>query len=420
MRILALDPYPGGSHTAFFDGWTKRSRHEWDLLPVVRPERSNLRIRHAAIALAEEVAGRVAAGQTWDLILCSDRLNLAEFRGLAPEQIRSLPSIAYFFENQLTCPVRDENERDLQFVFSNVTTALAADQVWFNSEFHCHDFLDKLDPFLQELPDGSMADATERIRAKSSVWYPGIETFAPRGPRPPGPMRILWVARWEHDKNPETFFRALQKLKWHGAEFRLSVIGQQFLEHPPAFDWARQYFYFHIDWWGYQPHRRDYEDALAEADVVVSTTDYEFFGLSTVEAIAAGAFPVVPDRLAFPEILGSAGSPQAASFYYCGGAEELADRLVMLADSTRRNDLWQGDPERARRTVAKFHWDRLLPHMDDELEAIGRKRRQHDGRPRPQTIQAAANTAASQAGSLHGKEESDQEGENVKTSQRDS
>jgi glycosyltransferase involved in cell wall biosynthesis len=373
MRILALDPYLGGSHTAFFDGWTARSRHEWDL-PGLVPEKSNLRIRHATIGLAEEVSRRVRSGETWDLIFCSDMLNLAEFRGLVSEQVRSLPAVAYFFENQLTCPVRHESERDQQFVLSNLTTAIAADHVWFNSEFHRKDFLDGLAGFLLDLPDQRLTDVAERIRTKSSVWYPGIEAFAPRGPRPPGPMRILWVARWEHDKNPETFFQALQTLKWHGAEFRLSVIGQQFLEHPPAFDWARQYFYYHIDWWGYQPYRRDYEDALAEADVVVSTADYEFFGLSTVEAIAAGAYPVVPDRLAFSEILGVADSPESAPFYYRGGAPELAARLIMLAERTCRNDMWQGDSDRARRMVAKFHWDGLVPSMDDELEAICRGR----------------------------------------------
>lgn len=369
MRILALDPYLGGSHTAFFDGLTSHSRHDWTLLGVP-PEKSNLRVRQATIGLAEEVARRLRDGHSWDALFCSDMLNLAEFRGLVPEPIRSLPTVAYFFENQLTCPVRHESERDQQFVLSNLTTALTADRVWFNSRFHCDDFLGGLSGFLKDLCGRHSDETVERIRAKSSVWYPGIHPFAPRGPRPPGPMRILWVARWEHDKNPETFFQALQSLKWYGAEFRLSVIGQRFVEHPPAFDWAREYFYFHIDWWGYQPNRRDYADALSEADVVVSTADYEFFGISTVEAIAAGAYPVVPERLAFPEMLEAVPPSEAGDFFYHGGAEELAERLVLLAERTRRNDLWQGDPNRGCRAVSRFYWDVLVPPMDDELDAV--------------------------------------------------
>lgn len=373
MRILALDPYLGCSHSAFLDGVMAGSRHEWQILGFP-PEKSTVQIRHATINLAEQVTARFRTGEKWDILFCSDMLNLAEFRGLVPEQIRSIPTVAYFFENQLTCPVRHESERDQHFVLSNLTTALAADHVWFNSRFHRDDFLAGVTCFLNSSSDQPLPDLAERIRNKTSVWYPGIDGFPMRGSRPPGPMRILWVARWEHDKNPETFFQALQTLKWYGAEFRLSVLGQQFLEHPPAFDWARQYFYFHIDWWGFQPNRRDYEDALAEADVVVSTADYEFFGLSTVEAIAAGAYPVLPARMAFPEILGPADVSEASGFFYEGGAEQLAERLVMLAERTRRNDLWQGDPERARRLVAKFSWSQVIPPMDDELERIGRNR----------------------------------------------
>jgi hypothetical protein len=32
MRILALEPFYGGSHQAFLDGWRARSRHTWSLI----------------------------------------------------------------------------------------------------------------------------------------------------------------------------------------------------------------------------------------------------------------------------------------------------------------------------------------------------------------------------------------------------
>lgn len=369
MRILALEPYLGGSHKALFEGWMERSRHDWTLLSLP-PNRSSWRMRHATIALADDVYRRSAAGERWDAVICSDMLSLAEFRGLVGEPVQSLPAVGYFFENQLTCPVRHENDRDLHQVFTNLTTAMSANELWFNSAFHQEDFLSGLPDFLARFPEDHPQEMVEQIRAKSRVAYAGIDAVPPRGPRPPGPMRILWVARWEHDKNPETFFEALKILKWQGAEFRLSVLGQQFLQHPPAFDWARQYFYYHIDWWGYQPNRRDYEDALAEADVVVSTADHEFFGLSIVEAIAAGAYPLLPSRLAYPEILGMASSPKAGEFYYEGDKHELAQRLIMLSGRTRDNNLWQGDADRARRMVARFHWDHVTPELDEAIENV--------------------------------------------------
>ena len=45
-----------------------------------------------------------------------------------------------------------------------------------------------------------------------------------------------------------------------------------------------------------------YRALLARADVVLSTALHDFQGLSILEATAAGCLPLVPDRLAYPEI----------------------------------------------------------------------------------------------------------------------
>ena len=60
MRILALEPYYGGSHRAFLDGWVAHSRHEWTVLELPA-YKWKWRMRHAAITLADRVAAlRVA------------------------------------------------------------------------------------------------------------------------------------------------------------------------------------------------------------------------------------------------------------------------------------------------------------------------------------------------------------------------
>ena len=368
MKILALEPYLGGSHQAFLDGWTARSRHTWTVLGLPA-HKWKWRMRHAAITLAGMAGEETRRTGRPDLVLCSDMLNLAEFLGLARGLIGRLPVVAFFHENQLTYPVRHEDQRDLHFAFTNLTTALAADRVWFNSAFHRGSFLEAIVELLARMPDYQPAEAPRQIRHKSSIQPPGIEPMPPRGPRAPGPLRILWAARWEFDKNPEEFFEALRILKSSGVDFRLSVIGQRFRDCPAVFDWAREHFREHLDRWGYQEDCREYRAALAEADLVVSTALHEFFGIGVVEAIAAGARPLLPRRLTYPEILQPLG-PAAGDFLYEGGAEVLARRMEELAGRMARGDFWRADPSRLIRAVARFHWDARAEAMDRALEEI--------------------------------------------------
>lgn len=369
MRVLALEPYYGGSHRAFLDGWIGRSRHEWTLL-TLPPNKWKWRMRHAAIDFAEEAGRRVARGERFDIIFCSDMLNLAEFLGLAPFPLRCLPGVAYFHENQLTYPVRHESERDYHFVITNLTTALAATQVWFNSAYHRDSFLQALPAFFKKMPDYRPLGAIDRIRANARIEHPGIAEPPARPCRQPGPLRILWAARWEHDKNPEAFFDAIDLLQISGADFRLNVIGEQFREQPDVFEQAHARHVERIDRWGFQPSRSEYDAALREADVIVSTAEHEFFGLSVVEAVAAGAYPLLPWRLAYPELLNHPAVQDASPYFYDGSAEQLADRLSVMSERRQEGALDDDAQEQARRAIKRFFWAERADRMDAGLEQL--------------------------------------------------
>lgn len=298
-------------------------------------------------------------------------LNLAEFAALAPREVAGLPKVIYFHENQLTYPVRVEDERDYQFAMTNLTSALAADAVWFNSRYHMDSFLTALAKFLRSMPDNQPLDAIEDIRDKSSVHPPGIDDFAARPGRKPGPLRILWVARWEHDKNPEDFFEALGILKAGNVRFRLSVLGQSFREQPEVFARAFDDFREHIDHWGYQKSCEDYRRALCEADVVVSTANHEFFGIGVLEAVAAGAYPLVPERLSYPEVFGLGRIEGAGRFFYDGTVAGLAGKLIELAIRLDQCRLW---PPSITPSILTNHlkWHNLAQQYDKALAKITR------------------------------------------------
>ncbi len=364
LRILALEAYYGGSHRAFLDGWAVGSAHDWTLL-TLPPNKWKWRMRHAAITFADQVAGRSRHGEAWDAIFCSDMLNLAEFKGLAPPAVRNLPAIVYFHENQLTYPVRHETERDYHFVLTNMTTALAADRVWFNSAYHRDAFLEALPTFLKRMPDHHTLSAVDAIRARSEIHPPGIEAFPARDMRPPGPLHLLWAARWEHDKNPELFFETLRLVQKRGVPFRLSVVGEQFRDAPAIFAEAEREFAERIIRWGYQPSREAYRQALLDVDVIISTANHEFFGISVVEAMLAGAYPLLPKRLAYPEIL--AGVPDAKHFFYDGSVDHLAKRIAELSEQVQRGEDLTRAASSARKKVEAFQWDRLRTMLDHTI-----------------------------------------------------
>lgn len=360
MKILTLEAYYGGSHKAFLDGWRAYSEHEFTLL-TLPPNKWKWRMRHGAITFAKQVNERVAAGETWDALFCSDMLNLAEFLGLTDASVRQLPKVVYFHENQLTYPVQVESERDYQYCMTNLTTALAADAVWFNSAFHRDEFLGAGERFLRRMPDYQPLEAIASIRGKSAVYRPGIVPIQEQHHAASGPLRICWAARWEHDKNPEDFFAAVKILKDKGLAFRLNVIGEQFRDQPAVFNWAKDYFSGQIDRWGYQSSREAYEQALTESDIVVSTANHEFFGIGMLEAITAGCYPVLPNRLSYPQIIGDLadGPLQQAAYLYDGTVKGLAEKLQELLG---RDFDW--DRSTLQKRMEPFLWPHRAGQMD--------------------------------------------------------
>lgn len=370
MNIIALEPYYGGSHKAFADGLSKHSRHNWTWL-TLPPFKWKWRMRHAAIELAEQTNQLIADSNRFDLIFCSDMLNLAEFKGLVDSTIRELPSVIYFHENQLTYPVRFEKERDLHFPLTNFISCLAADRIWFNSHFHKNDYLDALPRFLKRWPDYQPIEQIATLKAKARVVYPGLDAIeVAKTSAAEEPLHILWAARWEHDKNPDMFFKALETLKAEGRPFRLSVIGESFDDVPEIFGRAKQSFADKIIHWGFLSSREEYIKVLQQADIVVSTAIHEFYGIAVLEAIAAGAYPLLPDRLSYPELLNSMINSSNTTHLYEGSLDSLIARLrPLLANKNQDEFSWEKRCQRSGWTK-KLQWENSIAAIDCQLEKM--------------------------------------------------
>ena len=361
LRILALEPYYGGSHRAFLDGWRRHSRHRLELLTM--PARKwKWRMRGAAVAMHQDVLERRGA---FDVLFVSDFVDLAALAGMRPDALGGAPRMAYFHENQLTYPVPGEDERDYQFGFTNITTCLAADRVLFNSRYHLEGFLAAVDGLLGRMPDEVPQGVADRIRSRSHVVPVGVDVASidaerGRAAAREGPLTVLWNHRWEYDKGADAFFGLMTELAEEGREFELIVTGQRFRSAPPVFDEARERLADRLRHFGYVESRADYCRLLLASDVAVSTAEQEFFGISAVEAAYARCVPLLPNRLSYPELLPAAR--HATCLYE--DRDDLRARLVH----------WMENVEEARRLdvsgdVRRFGWDRVAPLLDDAVEA---------------------------------------------------
>jgi glycosyltransferase involved in cell wall biosynthesis len=293
------------------DGLAATVDADWTLLAL--PARKwKWRMRGAAITMAAETTRLLSTGDSdasgngpaFDLIFASTFLNLAEYRGLLGTILSGVPAIVYFHENQLVYPNRHTAEWDFQFPLTNITSALSAQTCVFNTTWNLEGFLSAIPGFLREFPDHHPVGIPGRIRSRSRVLAPPFDPTAfdarpvTRGAVP----RIVWPHRWEHDKNPQEFFEAVSRLAEEGLDFEVAVAGQAFRDVPNAILTAEQSLGSRLVHLG-QPDSRDaYAALLASSDIAVSTAINEFFGIAMIEAAYAGCLPLVPDRLAYPEL----------------------------------------------------------------------------------------------------------------------
>ncbi len=361
MIIWLVEPYYTGSHQVWAEGYQAHSCHEVHLLTL--PGRFwKWRMQGGAVTLARKAKD---LGERPDLILASDMLNLPVFLTLSDEGPGRLPVALYFHENQLTYPLQPGEKRDLHYGFINYASALRADAVLFNSSYHLEAFYDELPRLLKHFPDYNELWMVEALRAKSQELPLGLDLarldiHRPEGPRREQPL-VLWNHRWEYDKDPETFFRAMYALVEEGLEFGLILLGESFRNWPAEFLEARERLAERIVHFGYVEDEATYARLLWQADVVVSTAVHEFFGAAVVEACYCDCYPILPRRLSYPELI----PPQKHDVCLYDGFDDLLDMLrhaILWVEEIRAFSL--------RRDVGGFDWRRMAARYDETLARV--------------------------------------------------
>ena len=299
-------------------------------------------------------------------------LNVAEWKGLAPREIATLPTLVYFHENQFTYPVADGQSIDYHLAFNNILSLLASDASCFNSEFHLKSFRDAASNWLGRMPDFRHSGLFLEKMSQARVCYPGVEAPTPKGDailsNDTEALKIGWVARWEHDKRPDRFAELVAQLLERKIEFKLILLGQQFDSEHPALNRIKHIAYKQLLHVGHVATQQEYGSWLQQMDCVVSTADHEFFGIGVIEAMLAGAYPLLPNRLAYPEILRTTQMDESQlqeRFLYASEAD-LLEKLVLLAKSKREGTLSKA-PMQDRHL---FSWENSATKLDTEIEKL--------------------------------------------------
>lgn len=360
MRVFLVSGYHTGSHRAWAEGYAAHSAHDVHL--VTLPGAFwKWRLDGGFVTLAEQadaLAGRVGDPE---VILATSMVDVAGLRGMLRIPGR-VPVALYLHENQVTYPATGRTRVEQGHGLVTWTSLLAADAVAFNSEFHRQSLLAALPGFLGAFPDQSQSHRLDEVAAKSVVLPVGCGLSGlHREPKVSPPM-VVWNHRWDDDKDPGGFLDLMSRLAAIGAEFSVALAGERFVDQRGRHDPAVSALGDRVVVDGHLT-RDEYGAVLAASSLVVSTAVQEFFGVSVVEAIHAGAIPVLPRRLVYPERIPEPVHDRCL-YRSTDEALRLLERGVGDADwRSTTAGLLQG-------STARYDWSVVAPRYDEWLGSI--------------------------------------------------
>jgi len=364
LRIALVEPYLGGSHEAWAQGYRSAAHHYVEI--ISHPARFwKWRMHGAYLTLAAAYRDIVARDGPFDVILASNMLHVPAFLGAAGGAASGVATVVYFHENQLTYPLSEGETPDDAYAMINWTSAAVADLVLFNSAFHRDAFFAAAVALLRRFPDERHSRFLNDVRERSEVLPVGVDLRRLDGVVPStidAPV-ILWNHRWEYDKGPGAFAAAMTGLAREGRDFRVVITGERFVGEPAEFEALRSALGRRLAHAGYVEDV-EYVRLVAAADIVVSTALQENFGVAITEAMYVGAFPLLPDRLVYPERM----------------PPRFHDRCLYADEGLSDGVSWALDHPKDRASISaslrddmrRFDWSEMAPRYDDVLARVAR------------------------------------------------
>ena len=146
------------------------------------------------------------------------------------------------------------------------------------------------------------------------------------------------------------------KLNDNGVDFKLVVLGENFKTTPSIFDEAQRKLKDQILHFGYCENFSDYTQWLWKADIIPVTNIQDFFGISIMEAIYCNTYPLLPNRLTYPELL----PVEMHDDHIYKNENDLYDKLCLVItriDSARKTNM--------RSIAEQYDWSKMTTVYDE-------------------------------------------------------
>jgi tRNA G18 (ribose-2'-O)-methylase SpoU/glycosyltransferase involved in cell wall biosynthesis len=264
-------------------------------------------------------------------LIVSQMMRSGRLRGCVPKVL------VYMHENQLTTPFTKQDRdwiqnKHWQYGLCHYRSLVSTDGLIFNSQTHKDQFVTALPKLLNEqsprsivqyhlstcqrllptkcmvLPYGldlqGLLMVDDSSTTTNSIPPPPTTTTALSTPsdRPTIIPTILWNARLEEDKDPQSFYTIIKKLQQDSVQFKLIILGTDPTKEQLWATKFQQEFATELVYIGWCTNRSDYSHWLHKSHIILSTAVHETFGISIVESAYCGVIPVLPTRLSYPEL----------------------------------------------------------------------------------------------------------------------
>jgi glycosyltransferase involved in cell wall biosynthesis len=353
LKVLFIEPFMQGSHATVVKNYREHSQHE--IFPLtLRGKHWTKNLCSGAAKLSKRI-DQDPSLSACDVVIATDLMQQGDFYTLQQKHFQNTAKIFFAHEHQFVPANGSTYDKDKNVKFSNIVSALCVDKCFFLSPSSMNEFISGIREYLNEAHVRSIEAKSESIDL--GVEFSALERY--KSEKSTDCATVLWNHRLGNERNPLPFFRALKGLSAEGLNFRViiaadistdevsselqSIIGQLGDKVIHA---------------GFVKGRRKLAKLCWKSNISVSTSLAESFGLSVAESIYCKCWPVLPNRLTYPQFI----PDQYHGDHLYNGDEDLIAKLRWAIMNFRglKTDVLQ-------KRIAEYSWEKIAPKWDEAV-----------------------------------------------------